>query len=55
MGSSDTKKTQTMGGNEFMEGVIRWGSRDDSKELFRFNVHWDKGEEKPTVTITKEY
>ena len=52
--SSDmSKNTATKRGNTNITSRIHWGSRDDSKLAIEVEVTWPKGDDKPSIKITK--
>lgn len=49
--TSDKGKGNGKGANQFCSTQVRWGSANDSKNCVKVDVHWKKGDEKPTATI----
>ena len=45
------KKTATIRANEILNITINYGSEKDSKRLFRVNISFPKGSDKPKIEV----
>jgi len=49
---SDTHQTtKTMTGNQSMDIEVRWGSKKDSKPMFKIEIDWNLDSQFPMFTI----
>lgn len=48
---NDTDATKTITGNSFIDTLIHWGNKTNSKKVVEVKVSWSVGYPKPSVMV----